>query len=62
MRKQLLDFHKGKKILEFEIGNIRSYSVENSFWNRLSICSKTDNVFNYAGKSALKRRKIQGNS
>jgi hypothetical protein len=49
-------------ILEFEIGNFRSYSVENSFWKRLWTCSKRDNVLNYAGKSELKRRKIEGSS
>jgi hypothetical protein len=50
------------KILGFEIGNIRSYSVESSFWKRLGSCSKTDNILNYAGKSELERRKIEGSS
>jgi hypothetical protein len=45
-RKQLPDNLKEKRILEIEIGSIRSHFVENSLWKRLWTSRKTDYEMN----------------
>jgi hypothetical protein len=42
------------KILELEIGSIRSHSLENFLWKGLRTCRKTDYAINEVRQSTIK--------